>query len=367
MMLGGTASSSKGSPTATRRARSTAAVKLTLEDIGREAGVSAATVSRVINGAGYVSAHVRERVMQVVERRNFLPNANARSLATGQSNTIGLIISDITNPFFPELVKGIETAAFKHGYEIVLANTNYDPRRMSGYVKRFIDRGVAGVALMTSEFDPNLVEQLAQHEVSVIFLDSGRRGPHVSHVAVDYATGIDEAVTHLIHLGHERIAYVGGPPRLRSLRRRLLSFHRSIRRQLGRDPLGIFEGDLRVEGGRRAAEALLASAGAYTAVVAANDLMAVGVMQACRLAGLRIPDDISVVGFDDIALATIVDPPLTTVALPRQTLGEKAVEALVASINHPRREGLQIPISTSLVIRQSTAAARGRQRFLKRG
>lgn len=341
------------------RSRAPGPSKIRLGDIAREAGVSTATVSRVINNFSYVSHASRERVLDVVRRHNYYPSAHARGLASGRSNLIGLVISDITNPFFPELVKGIEAAAYEQGYEVILADTNYDPRRMSNYVRRFIERGVHGVALMTSEFNHALLDELARCAVAVVFLDLGKPGPHLSNLAVDYQDGIEQAVAHLVQLGHTRIAYVGGPPHLRSSRRRLQAFIRSYRKFIGRehDASSRFEGDFRLEGGRRAGEAMLAHSRGHTAVMVANDMMALGVARACRAAGLAIPADLSIVGFDDIALAALAEPPLTTVTIPREVLGRKAVEALVATMNHPERQGLELEIPTSLVIRESTAPA----------
>jgi DNA-binding LacI/PurR family transcriptional regulator len=339
------------------RTRAATSTHARLADIAREAGVSTATVSRVINNLSYVSDANREKVLAVVRRHDYYPNAHARSLASGRSHLIGLVISDIANPFFPELVKGMETAAFEQGYELLLANTNYDEQRMSNYVRRFIERGVRGVAIMTSEFDPALAAELARRDVSVVFLDEGGPGPHVSHLAVDYMAGIDEAVAHLSALGHVKVAYIGGPPHMRSAERRLSAFKRSLHRRIQQKPAWIGEGHFRLEGGRLAARQMLAEPGRQTAVVVANDMMALGVMQECRAAGLRIPGDMSIIGFDDIALAALTDPPLTTVSLSRQTLGRQAVDALVAMLNHSERQGVEIPIPTSLVVRQSTGPA----------
>lgn len=336
------------------RSRATTNPPARLADIAREAGVSTATVSRVINNLSYVSEASRERVLAVVRRRNYYPNAHARSLASGKSALIGLVISDIANPFFPELVKGMETAAFEHGYELLLANTNYDAHRMTSYVRRFIERGVRGVAIMTSEFDTSLAAELARRDVSVVFLDEGSPKPHVSHLAVDYLAGIDQAVAHLTALGHTRIAYIGGPARMQSADRRLEAFIGSLKRHARRKPAWIGEGDFRLEGGRLAARRMLEAGAGQTAVVVANDMMALGVMQEARASGLTVPGHLSIIGFDDIALASLTDPPLTTVRLSRQTLGRQAVDAIVAMMGHADRQGLHIPITTSLIVRQST-------------
>jgi LacI family transcriptional regulator len=329
-----------------------------IREVAREAGVSTATVSHVINNTRYVSEEVRARVVAAVERCGYYPNAHARSLASGRSQIIGLVISDIANPFFPELVKSIETAAFERGYDVMLSNTNYDPERTSHYVRRFIERKVAGVVLMTSELDTALVGELARRDVSVVFLDLGRPGVRMSNLCVNYDAGIEEAISHLVSLGHRRVAFIGGPVSLPSAQKRLEAFRGSLRRHLPDAPPLVFHGDFKLEGGRRAAYEIMAGRERPTAVVAANDMMALGAMGEFRAAGLDIPGDVSIVGFDDIAFASLTEPQLTTVCLPRIELGRRAVEAVLAAVSHPDQQGVEIHVQTYLVIRRSTAPAR---------
>jgi len=329
-----------------------------LADIAREAGVSTATVSRVINNRNTVTSQTRAIVLRAVERHRYYPNAHARSLALGRTNLVGLIISDISNPFFPDLVKEMESAAFEHDLDVILANTNYDAQRVTSYVRRFIERGVSGVAIMTSEFDRALLDELARRDVSVVLLDPGCPGPHISHLVVDYPTGIDQAVAHLAALGHRRIAFIAGPLGMRSSQQRLCAFVSSVERHLGDAPGRIFESDYRFEGGRRAACELLQDATRHTAVIAGNDMMALGVLHECRARDVAVPGDLSVVGFDDIVLASLSYPRLTTVSLSRQSLGRRAVEALLATLDHPDRVGVALPVPTSLVVRESTGHAR---------
>jgi LacI family transcriptional regulator len=337
--------------------------KTRIKDVAREAGVSTATVSHVINNTRFVSPETRERVMRAIERCNYYPNAHARSLASGRSDTLGLLISDISNPFFPELVKSIEAAAFEKGYNVILSNTDYDAERTLNNVRRFIERKVAGVALMTSELDPALIDELARCHVPVVFLDIGSAGVCMSNILVDYEAGIGEAINHLAWLGHRKIAYVGGPTRLRSAARRLEAFRDSMAHYLpDSEPSAICEADFRLEGGRRAAHEIFSSSETPTAIVVANDMMALGVIAECHERKLHVPDDISVVGFDDIAFASLSNPPLTTVRLPRIDLGRKAVEALMATIEHPDSQGVEVNIPTYLVLRESTAPAREPER-----
>jgi DNA-binding LacI/PurR family transcriptional regulator len=222
-----------------------------------------------------------------------------------------------------------------------------------------IERQVAGVVLMTSEMDSSLIDELANRNVSVVFLDLGSAGPHMSNLVVDYASGIEDAIRHLVGLGHRSIAYIGGPSNLKSAVKRLEAFRASISRHLVDAPAPlIVEADFQLEGGRRAAGDILLSPELPTAVVVANDMMAMGAMKEFRSAGLRIPADISVVGFDDIAFAAMADPPLTTICLPRSELGRRAVAALMTTIERADLPGVEIHIATYLIERGSTAPAR---------
>jgi LacI family transcriptional regulator len=329
-----------------------------IKDVARAAGVSTATVSHVINKTKYVSDETRERVLQAIDQCRYYPNAHARSLASGRSHIVGLLVSDIANPFFPELVKSIEAACFERGYNVILINTNYDAKRAADYVRRLIELKVAGVALMTSELDPALIDELADRRVPVVFHNLGTAGAYMSNILVDYAVGIEAAVHHLTSLGHRQIAHVAGPDHFRSAVIRREAFLASVARYLPNARPAIYDGDFKFDSGRRAANEILAAAELPTAVVVANDMMALGVMQEFRAARLSIPRDISIVGFDDIAFAALADPPLTTVCSPRMEIGRRAIEALMQTIERPEQPGIEIRIPTYLVTRNSTAPPR---------
>ena len=330
-----------------------------IKDVAHEAGVSTATVSHVINDTKYVTDETRQKVEAAIQKLNFYPNAHARTLASGRSNIIGLLVSDISNPFFPELVKSIEAAAFEHGYNLMLFNTNYDAKRAADYVRRLIELKVAGVALMTAELEPQLIEELANKHVRVVFNDIGVAGENMSNIVLDYSVGIEEAVSHLVSLGHEKIAHIAGSSRIRSGVIRREAFIDAMKRHLPHEkkPL-IVEGDFRIESGRMAATEILESKKLPTAVVVANDMMALGAMQEFKAAGLKIPQDISIVGFDDIAFASLAEPPLTTVCSPRVEIGRRAIEALITTIKIPNQLGVEIRIPTYLITRKSTAPPR---------
>ncbi len=330
-----------------------------IKDVAKLGGVSTATVSHVINNTRFVSEETKQKVLAVIEQLNYTPNAHARNLASGRSSSLGLIISDIANPFFPELVKSIQEQATEHGYDVILMNTNYDPARTASCVQRLIEQKVRGVAIMTSEMEQGLRARLAAKEVATVFLDLGTVGPHTSNIVVDYEKGIRQGVEHLLALGHRRIAYISGPPHLKSAARRRDAFTRMMKKY--RDSLhttpSIFEGDFKTEGGQKAARQILRLDPLPTAIVSANDLMAIGALRELKNAGLRVPEDMSVIGFDDILFASLADPPLTTIALPRAEIGRAAIEALIQTIAADGNLGRKFKVKTHLVTRGSTGPA----------
>jgi DNA-binding LacI/PurR family transcriptional regulator len=330
-----------------------------IKDIAREAGVSTATVSHVINKTKYVSDATRERVERSIKKFNYHPNAHAQSLALGRSKMIGLLVSDISNPFFPEVIKSIEAAVFASGYHLILLNTNYETDRAIEYVHRLIQMKVAGIILMIAEFDQALITEAKKKKTSFVFQDLGVVGEKTSNIILDYAVGIDEAVQHLVSLGHTDIAHIAGAHEIHSAGVRRQAFIDSMKRHLPKAPKPkIYEGDFRFEGGRLAASQVLAEKKLPTAVVVANDLMALGAMQEFKSAGLHVPQDISIVGFDDISFATLSEPALTTVCSPRVEIGRRAVEALLLTVDKPHQQGIEIRIPTYLIKRNSTAPPR---------
>jgi LacI family transcriptional regulator len=326
-----------------------------IKDIAEQAGVSTATVSHVINNTRFVTEPTRQRVLKAIENCNYYPNAHARSLASGRSHTVGLLVSDISNPFFPELVQSIEVAASERGYDIILASSNYDASRTSHYVRRMVGRRVAGVLLMTSEIDQALIDELIALEVPAVFYNLAPTLVPISNVIVDCEIGIDQALSHLVSLGHRRIAHLAGPHAARAGSQRLAAFMHRIAEYLPDWRPSIHEGDFKVEGGRRAASEMLSGDTLPSAVIAANDMMALGLVKEFRSAGLSIPRDISIVGFDDIAFAALSDPPLTTISLPRMELGRRVIDALMMTIERPAESALEFHVSTHLLVRGSTA------------
>lgn len=327
-----------------------------IQEVAQRARVSTATVSRTINNPSLVDPKTAQKVWKAIKELRYFPNTQARSLVSGRSRILGLIVSDITNPFFPELIQGFEDVAIRNGYEILVSSTNYNSTRMALCARRMLERMVEGVAIMTSEMDSHLIEQLADRNVPMVFLDVGIPGQGVHNVGVDYAMGVGEAVEHLLALDHRRIGFISGPLALKSARIRRSAFLRLLRTHgIDRDKRLVEEGDHTVDGGLAAMTRMLESQCAPTALLASNDLTAIGVMRAVRRAGLSVPQDISIVGFDDIHLAEFTEPPLTTVRLSRKELAEHAFQALVSGGG----EEADVLVETHLVIRESTCRARG--------
>ena len=338
---------------------------MTIKAVADRAQVSTATVSRVMNGTAKVSPRTAERVQKAIKALNFFPDTNARALGSGRSHLFGLIISDITNPFFPELVKAFEDIAVVHRQDVLIGNTNYDQERMQICAQRMLQRRVDGVAIMTSEMDDKLVKDFSEREIPLVFLDSATAGPGVSRVQIDYSAGIAEAMEHLIELGHTRIAFISGPLRLQSAQMRYKAFVESaVHDHLDNDPRLMAEGNHKVDGGHDAMARILASGVKPTAILTSNDLTAIGAMGAIAEAGLRVPEDISVIGYDDIQLSAFTMPPLTTVSLPRAEIATAAFRALWNAITSDGKKpvtGTDCLVRPRLVVRGSTGPVKRSQ------
>jgi DNA-binding LacI/PurR family transcriptional regulator len=328
---------------------------MNIKEVAKLAKVSTATVSRTINGSNKVSARTAERVRKAIKELNFYPNTHARTLVSGRSRMLGLIISDITNPFFPELVKHFEDQAVQKGLEVIIANTDYKPKRMAECIRRMVERKVDGAAIMTSEADPSLLTELTRRDIPTVFMDTGTNTARTANIMIDYAQGIQEALQHLFSLNHRRIAFISGPLNLQSARRRRDAFVDGMQaRGIKPEPELIEKGDHRIEGGIAAMRNLLSLKTPPTAVITSNDLTAIGALGTIHDAGLEVPKDISLVGFDDISFAHLTQPPLTTIQLSRSQLAITALAALEKLIRKEGGEFSDYSIPTHLVMRGST-------------
>lgn len=333
-----------------------------IREIAKRAKVSIATVSRAINQVPTVDPVLARRVWKVIDEVGYYPNTQARALVSGRSRIFGLVVSEITNPFFPEIVQVFEDIAVQHGYDVLLISTVHDPKRMNSSVRRMIERRVDGVAVMSFGMEDQLLEDPNFHNVPMVFVDVGPDIPRISNIKVDYLHGIRQAVQHVAALRHRHIAFISGPLMLKSAVARMEAFKQSVQEiGISVESELIVEGDHTTEGGMRAAEKLLALKGRRpTAILCSNDLTALGVMHACYERSIHIPKDLSLVGYDDIRLARFMVPPLTTVQMSQSELARLAFEALMAEVERkeqPLKHGSEYVLRTALVQRDSTALA----------
>lgn len=329
-----------------------------IREIARRAKVSTATVSRAINRVPTVDPQLAKRVWKVVDDLGYYPNTQARALVSGRSRIFGLIVSEITNPFFPEIVQTFENLAVESNYEILLTSTVHDPKRMESSVRRMIERRVDGVAILTFGMEDSLIEHLRFRNVPLVFVDVGPDVRGIANIRVNYQNGIRQAVQHLAALRHTRIAFVSGPVNLKSALARREAF-RTCMMEIGLSPDLVVVGDHRMEGGMSALLQLWRMSDRPTAVLCSNDMTAIGLMREAYEQNIRIPDDLSVVGFDDIRLAEFTTPPLTTVQMSQTELAKIAFQALLNEVESDpsSSEHHEYILNTSLVLRRSTALA----------
>jgi DNA-binding LacI/PurR family transcriptional regulator len=329
---------------------------LTIRDVAKEAGVSTATVSNVLNKTGKVGQRTHLLVLSAVKRLGYVPDVHARHLASRVSRTLGIIVSDIENPFFPEVIKGFETRARHLGYDAILSDTNYDPRRTKEAADRMMEHKVRGVAIMTSEISLRLIHELARRRIAVTFLDLAPVQGYVSNLRIDYFSGIEQIVRYLHMNGHKRIAFVAGRPGLKSNVARLQAYEKCMN-AVGLESGPVLHGDLRFEGGLSAGSAIAKLSPRPSAVIAVNDLTAVGVIKGLLKAGLRVPDDVSVTGFDNTRLAEYSNPSITTVDIHRDMLGKMAADALHELSCSSNPEGREYQIPAELILGESSGPA----------
>ena len=330
---------------------------MNLEQVARRAKVSTATVSRVLNNASVVKTSTRARVMRVIEELKYYPNLHARNLAGGKSNTIGVIVSNMENPFFFDIYKTVESDAHASGYEVVVANTDYSPSQLVTSVRLMIGRRVAGLAAIVSEMDPELIEELTGSEMPVVFYDVGSPRTNITNIRVDYRRGVEKVIDYLHSLGHRRLGFVGHHAVLGPINERMKTLVDSVARIPSLEVRTAADTDT-LEGGRSATRALLASGYDPTAIICVNDIMAVGALRELRERGLRVPQDVSVTGFDNVKLSEFCYPALTTVHIPRDRIGHIICERLAPNSNRPESPDREIVIDPEFVVRESTGPAR---------
>jgi LacI family transcriptional regulator len=331
-----------------------------IREIAKRARVSTATVSRTVNRVPTVDPRLAKRVWKVVEELGYFPNTQARALVSGRSRIFGLIVSEITNPFFPEIVQVFENIAVQHGYEILITSTIHDLTRMQTAVRRMLERRVDGVAVMTFGMEDSVLNDLKLRNVPLVFVDVGPQRPRVSNIKIDYLHGIRQAVQHLAAMQHVQIGFIAGPLHLKSALAREEAFIASMKEiGLAVPPEYVVEGNHTIEGGMAGFSRLFALPTQPTAILCSNDMTAIGVMRKSHEMGISIPQDLSLIGFDNIRLAEFIVPPLTTVQMSQAELAQIAFHALLNDVQRdkPEPKGTEYPLQTSLVLRESTTVA----------
>ncbi len=329
----------------------------TMNEVAKLAKVSPATVSRVLSKSPYISAKTVERVMAAVEKLNYHRNVHARRLAIGKSDLFGLVISEITNPFFSEIIRGFQAAAWDRGFDVLLLNTEYDERRTDAVVQKLIENSVRGVAIMTSSLLDSVISTLTEKGIGVVTFNPVPVDRLVSTITIDYKRGLTQAIEHVASLGHRRAAVIAGPQtnRTASIIKQALV---DGLRQRGLDPDPVTHSDYHVDAGATAVQAILSAKDAPTVIFCGSDLIAMGAILALEEAGIDVPNDVSIVGIDDIPFSFLVRPALTTIRVPRDELGETSFAALDKLLKLKRQRGAEYVVDTELVIRKSTAPER---------
>ncbi len=328
-------------------------MNVNLREIAKRTKLSVATVSRAVNRVPTVDPALARRVWRVVEELGYYPNKQARALVSGKSKTFGLIVSEITNPFFAELIQRFEAIAFEHGYEICATSIGKHTDRTDVALRRMFERRVDGVAVLTFGTEDAVVARLRKHSVPVVFVDAGNEG-NEHGIQINYRNGIRQAIEHLAALRHTRIGFISGPLHVQSARSRRDTFEDCMRKiSLPVAPELIATGDHTIQGGMKAFASLLSLSAVPTALICSNDLTAMGVMCEAANRGLSVPRNLSVIGFDDITLAEFTIPPLTTVQMSQATLAEYAFHSLHNMVEI--RPHKKYELMTNLVLRKSTS------------
>jgi DNA-binding LacI/PurR family transcriptional regulator len=307
-----------------------------MRDVARLAAVSPATVSRVLNGDPTVGATYRRRVTRAVEELNYRPNRLARNLRIQRTTTIGVVVSDIENPHFSEMVRAVEDAAFRQGYRVLVCNSDESSEKQSAYLQTFADERVLGVILSPSNPRDEQITHLIDLGIPIVAFDREVADRRADAVIAENVAAARRAVELLISAGHSRITYVGGRRDVETGAERLDGFRVSMQAH-GLEPHTI-DGDFRVDGGYRAVKALIAGSDQPTAIVVGNNSMTIGALRALDEAGLKAPRDLALVAFDDPPWAALVDPPLTTLAQPVRRMATEAFELLLERVQGTRSE-----------------------------
>jgi len=335
----------------------------TIKDVAALAGVSFTTVSHVLNDTRPVSADARRRVLAAVDEIGYLPSAVARSLRKSETKIVGVLVPNVQNPFFAELVCGVEESCRLAGYSVFLCNSDNDPKRQQQYMRTLLEKRVDGLLLSSAGDDEALAHIFKMASVPSVTVDRLVPGARADRVSVNNQQGACNAVRHLIELGHRRIACISGPSEFEVARERCEGWRQALREAgMVPDESLVIESDFSSPGGYESARQMLRSQGqgdgagpAVTGIFASNDMMAIGALRAAAELGFKVPQQVSIVGFDDIELSRYVFPALTTVGCGVRQLGTEAGRVLIDRIEHPGGELKEVLLTPHLVVRESTA------------
>jgi LacI family transcriptional regulator len=330
------------------------AKRITMHDVAEEAGVSLMTVSRVVNEKEDVSPTTRERVMSVITRLNYRPSSIARGLATQRTGTLGVVVPDISNPFFSSIVRIAEEEAYEKDYSVFLGNTNEDPQREMAVLHSLEGNQVDGLILCSSRLDEEVLADVLSRFPTAVLVFRERTSEDVGSITLDDVYGGKSAINHLLNSGHENIGLISGPPISSSAFGRYSGYKQALRDMgISLREEWVRHCPPRVESGYETARGLLSDHPEITALFCHNDLIAVGALQACADMGKQVPEDVAIIGYDDIRLAGLVTPSLTTLRVPRELIGTQAMKLLLSQINSNLNTANAIQLKPELIVRQS--------------
>lgn len=327
----------------------------TMKDIARLAGVSTSTVSHVINKSRYVSDEIAERVNKAAQDLNYAPSALARSLKMNRTRTIGMLVTTSTNPFFGEVVKGVERSCYHKGYNLILCNTEGDSQRMQASINTLLQKRVDGLLLMCSTLEGERIDVFERYpDIPVVVMDWGPMLFPSDKIQDNSLRGGYIAANYLIECGHKEIGCITGPLIRHQAQMRYEGYKRAVLEAgLVIHPNWIVESDFECEGGYEAFNKMLAKGPLPSAIFVSNDMMAIGVINAANEKGIRIPEDLSLMGYDDIHIARFMSPALTTIHQPKYRLGKAAVDTLLARLENEALEPQIVQLEPTLVVRKS--------------
>ncbi|MDP5274071.1 LacI family DNA-binding transcriptional regulator [Chengkuizengella axinellae] len=331
-------------------------MKPTIYDIAREAGVSIATVSKVINNTGRIGDKTKQKVMKVMKELDYQPSIVASALTGKRTHTIGLLIPDIANPFFAEIARSVEDMGNELGFSVMMCSTDNNIDKESKYISLLEQKRVDGIIIATGTRNTDVLQNLLKKKLPIALIARDLPSLPVDTVLVDDYMGGYEATSHLISLGHQKISIIAEDLKVMSSKERIRGYRQALEDHgMEYDEEQIHVSDFTIEGGREVAATILAENNPATAIFACNDLLAMGVIQAAREIGVEIPSDLSIIGFDNTILASLCDPPLTTIAQPIQDMGKQVVELLVKEIKQEKQSKQRVVLMPSLEVRNTTS------------